>query len=99
MEYCKICGIHHDEDCPEEAEGEYTKGEWEIIEANNGTFFLRDSVGVEICEYIRGKANAHLIAQAPKMYEAIEAAIVEIEDGSSNHAHLILCNALAKVKG
>ncbi len=50
---------------------EYTKGKWKILEANNGTFFLRDSAGVEICEYIRGRGNAHLIASAPELYEAL----------------------------
>ena len=33
------------------------------------------------------------------MYEAIQSALVEIEEGNPHHAHLLLSEALAKVGG
>ena len=38
------------------------------------------------------------LASAPDLYEACCSAIVEIEDGSANHAHLILSQAIAKAE-
>ena len=51
----------------------YTPGEWKIIEANNGTFIIRNDRNLQICEYVKVTDDAQLIAAAPDMYEAIKA--------------------------
>ena len=64
---------------------EFTKGPWEVhrdtlITVKNPTTRIVASAGAEhIC--IEGaKANAHLIAAAPDMYEALKKIITDFED-------------------
>lgn len=81
---------------------EYTKGKWilsedgmtvETAHAPNGhVIAMMNGIGDKV------QADAHLITQAPRLYEACCSALVEIEDGSANHAHLILSQAIEKVK-
>jgi len=80
---------------------EYTKGEW-IFYKHGITYKIEcDRLGklpYQICGSIYNKANARLLAIAPRMYETIKSAIVEIEDGSANHAHLILSQVLSELE-
>lgn len=87
---------------------EYTKEKWTATGYSFG--WAVETLTHQICGLEPGKAasvalsaetheaNAHLIAQSPKMYEAIKAAITEIEDGSANHAHLILTESIRELE-
>ncbi len=62
---------------------DYTKGEWEVTTNDSGLLHI-ETKGTHI--YIgcildddRGKANAHLIAAAPDMYEALSFFINQLE--------------------
>ncbi len=60
---------------------------------------LNMALCVMISDCLEGEveANALLISKAPKMFEAIQSAIVEIEDGSPHHAHLILTETIKEL--
>ena len=47
-----------------------TKGKWRIIESNHNTYLIRADHDLQVCEYIKSQADAHLIAAAPDLYEA-----------------------------
>lgn len=81
----------------------YTKGEWEFsIKDNWPTVHTINDVIARINPHPQEyKANAHLIAAAPRMYEAIKRALEDHRDGLttlkvSTHAQLL--KALAKAE-
>lgn len=74
-----------------------TKGEWGF--GSRIPLTKEMAYCFEIVDTPESRANAQLIAKAPKMYEAIQSAIVEIEDGSPHHAHFILVNAINEMEG
>ncbi len=87
----------------------YTKGEWTInrdYPKQGDLVIISESEAKSICKITvpstgykkECKANAQLIALSPRMYKAIQSAIVEIEDGSANHAHLILTEAIRELE-
>ena len=53
---------------------EYTKGQWLLCRNRDGFDIESDSVGSLVANRIEISADAHLIAAAPDMYEALKAA-------------------------
>ena len=84
------------------AEPKYTKGPWEnvddaYIEAANGTVVVNEMNTALPDEQIT--ANAHLIAAAPELYEALEAMLRFGDIGSRAAAEIKAHAALAKARG
>ena len=86
----------------------YTKGEWKV-ERSQGTFndWIVDSDGKAIAlmytEAGNLKANAHLIAAAPDMYEALQAIRRAFVSGEFENARMLSGtlghNAIRKAEG
>lgn len=55
----------------------FTKGPWRVAEASNGYFVAYGSNPITPPEFL-SKEDAHLIAQAPRMYAALEIALETI---------------------
>lgn len=88
----------------------FTKGPWVYGDASDNGQYVWDPKGERIVaeaypdEHQDFEANAHLIAAAPEMYEAIEQTLVEIEffgDDLHNKLHSVslLREVLAKARG
>ena len=90
-------------------ETKFTKGEWIIknnfqvgynVNFGDGFFTIAD------CQvFSEGKANAHLIAAAPEMYEMLESLVEKIEEVIVGEGHYFndegekIKNLLAKARG
>ena len=83
---------------------DYTKGEWEIEKKEHG-FLGVTTTETGICSQIATEANAHLIAAAPDMYEALrelaKAYDVELPLTDCDHPRYWVkaIQALAKAEG
>jgi hypothetical protein len=98
------------------AEVKFTNGKWEVVEASeHHGFYVEDSNGYTVADLYfmsklsgarvdhgdNAKANAHLIASAPEMYEMLRA----LSEMSSEDAKLYLegssdvIDLLAKARG
>lgn len=84
----------------------WTKGPW-VVETNNfGNTFVRVAHGGQVVSPIN-KANAHLIASAPDLYEALSEARAQIdylhekfkETGTGNSVLAKIDAALSKARG
>jgi hypothetical protein len=83
----------------------YTKGEWKILESNlSDTFRIIGEHGWQVCEYIKTKGDAHLIAAAPKQNEALQAAksvlldIQQRESKTSFHGQRVASDCAEAIK-
>ncbi len=76
----------------------YTKGKWEIIEPTNKGITSRiiTNQNGSVVATVNHFENAHLIASAPEMYEALR--VLKIEDGFIKGMDLVR-QVLAKVEG
>lgn len=89
---------------------EYTKGEWKVkdwhtsIEVKCGNKVIAD-LDRSNCSLVEDEANANLIAQAPRMYEALKAltfqfaAAVEHPYSADTRVYTQANEALAKAEG
>ncbi len=88
----------------------YTKGEWKVagafgttIVSETGEFIATTtSIFAEPRERPKDEANAHLIAAAPEMYEALRTALADLEEDVQApllDSVKLAKRALAKVEG
>lgn len=74
----------------------FTKGAWKVKTPKPARFpeyAIEDADGnrvaaVQICANNPAGANAHLIAAAPALYEALEALLAKVECGTALHCEL-----------
>lgn len=102
------------------SEAKFTKGPWSVyaagerwgIEADNSVFSIvifgdeDDDLGIHGRDIENMKANAHLIAAAPEMYEALEwlecyadAQVRRHPDAEDSKNWALVLSALAKARG
>lgn len=85
----------------------HTKGPWRVGDAGHAVFGPKDSgmypnAPVTILQNLANKGNAHLIAAAPEMFEALLLAEKYFDDNGGHEAYTWLPkikSALAKARG
>lgn len=69
---------------------------------DQGFVYVRGAVGYWGADEKENMANAHLIAAAPDMYEALQQAITSMQDSGYQNSHVVIRAgkaALAKAEG
>jgi hypothetical protein len=72
-----------------------------ILDENYGNLYFPEGCGIEITGNERNEANAHLIATAPDLYEALDGLLAQVGfDYSPEHPVIKMAtDALAKARG
>lgn len=79
---------------------DYTKGEWKVSGSGKRVWVTHEDASVVPIAEIRGeneeaKANAHLIAAAPAMYEALKA--IDVFGNRTEYDLVLGTNVTAKI--
>ena len=87
----------------------HTPGPWKVQEFSAQTYMISTFQNGLIAQHVPGEANARLIAAAPELYEALEAAYMVLtswvptpqKTRLEEHADAVTlaCAALAKARG
>lgn len=77
----------------------FTKGEWEAIKFEQPPYHWRIQTEQNILAAVYSEANAHLIASAPLLYEALKAIMEEPDFGLPGHLFMKAFNARNNAEG